>query len=224
MKAPSRLTAIASTAVVCFAATSVGNAIALAGAQELLVRPATGVTLSLLLLLGVEVWPGVLAGVFLAAITAHDPALVALATAAGIAIEAVVAARLLRRFAGLDRTLDTVRQAMGLVVLGAVASTTIGATTGVAGLCAGGVRPWAAFGQSWCSWWLGSAIGDLVVVPALLTWHAWLDAPRRRIVETALLLIGLALTSGAIFAGPFSAAASSRYSLDYIVFPFLIGA
>ena len=224
MKAPSRLTAIASTAVVCFAATSVGNAIALAGAQELLVRPATGVALSLLLLLGVEVWPGVLAGVFLAAITARDPALVALATAAGIALEAVVAARLLRRFAGLDRTLGTLRQAVGLVLLGAIASTTIGATIGVAGLCLSGVRPWAAFGQSWCSWWLGSAIGDLVVVPALLTWHAWLDAPRRRIVETALLLIGLALTSGAIFAGPFSAAASSRYSLDYFVFPFLIGA
>jgi integral membrane sensor domain MASE1 len=114
MKAYSRLTAIAPTAVVCFAATSFGSAIALAGAQESLVRPAPGVALSLLLLLGVEVWPGVLAGVFLAAITAREPALVALATAAGVALEAVVAARLLRRFAGLDQTFDTLRHAVGL--------------------------------------------------------------------------------------------------------------
>jgi diguanylate cyclase (GGDEF)-like protein/PAS domain S-box-containing protein len=224
MKASTRLTAIASTAVVCFAAASFGDAIASAGAQGSLVRPATGLAVSLLLLLGVEAWPGVLVGALFASFTARQPALLALITASGTTLEVIVAVRLLRRFAGLDRALDTVRQAIGLVVLGAFASTTIGATIGVAGLCISGARAWAAFGQSWCSWWLGSAIGDLVVVPALLTWHAWINAPRRRIAEAALLLIGLALASGAIFAEPFNAAASTRYSLDYIVFPFLIGA
>src|ERR1700761_5827369 len=122
MKAHSRLTSIASTAVVCFAATSLGDAIALAGTHELLVRPATGAAVSLLLLLGTEVWPGVLIGALLSATITREPAVVALAIASGTPLEAVVAARLLRRFAGLDHTLDTARQAMGLVVLGALAS------------------------------------------------------------------------------------------------------
>ena len=86
------------------------------------------------------------------------------------------------------------------------------------------MQPWTAFGPLWLTWWLGDAAGDLLIVPALLTWHAWRDAPRRRIGELALLLVGLAVTCAGVFAGPFRDAAAAHYSLEYIVFPFLIWA
>jgi diguanylate cyclase (GGDEF)-like protein/PAS domain S-box-containing protein len=136
----------------------------------------------------------------------------------------VVAARLLRRFARFEQTLDTLQHALGLVVFGAVASTVVGATVGVTSLCLGGVQPWTAFGPLWLTWWLGDAAGDLLMVPALLTWHAWRDAPRRRLGELGLLLVGLAVTCAAVFAGPFRDAAAAHSSLEYVVFPFLIWA
>src|SRR5262249_48866553 len=74
------------------------------------------------------------------------------------------------------------------------------------------------------NWWLGGAIGDLVIVPALLTWHSWRDAVHRRIGEATLLLIGLALSSAALLTEPVRAVAATYYSLGYLIFPFLIGA
>ncbi len=222
MKAPSRISALASTAVVCLVASKLGDAMAFAGAQAAFVRPANGVALALLLLFGPDLWPGILVGAFLANSTSSEPSLVAFAVAAGVTLEAVVAARLLRRFAGVDRTLDSVRHAIGLIVFGAAASTLVSATVGVTSLCISGARPWTEFGSSWLNWWLGAAIGDLVVVPALLTWHSWRDAMQRRIGEATLLLIGLAFASAAIFTEPVRSVASTYYSLEYLIFPFLI--
>ena len=224
MKAPSRVSTIASTAAVCLAAAKLSDAMTFAGADGAFMRLTTGLALALLLFLGLDVWPGILLGVFLAHVTASEPAVVAFVIAFGVTLEAVIGARVLRRFAGLGRSLDTVRHAIGLILLGATVSTMVGATIGVASLCAGGLRPWGEFGQSWVNWWLGGAIGDLVVVPALLTWHAWRDALHRRIGEATLLLTGLALTSAAIFTESVRAVATAYFSLGYVIFPFLIGA
>jgi hypothetical protein len=145
--------------------------------------------LSLLLLLGVEVWPGVLVGVFLAAITAREPALVALATAAGIALEALSPPGSFCRFAGLDRTLARCGRRWAWCC-SARSPVPRSARRLESQVCVS-----AAFDPGPRSVSRGAAGGlkrhrRSVVVPALLTWHAWLDAPRRRIVETALLLIG----------------------------------
>jgi diguanylate cyclase (GGDEF)-like protein/PAS domain S-box-containing protein len=224
MKAHSRITALASTAGVCFATATLGDALAFPDTHGAFVLPATGAALALLLLFGAELWPGILLGVLLAHITGGDGAAIAFAIASGVTLEAIIAERLLRRFAGLDRTLDAVRHAIGLILLAATASTIVGATIGVTTLCASGERPWAEFGQSWINWWLGGALGDLIVVPVLLTWHAWREALRRRVREATLLLASLAVVTVAIFTEPVRAAASTYYSLEYIIFPFLIGA
>jgi len=86
MKAPSRITALASTAVVCLVASKLGDAMAFAGAEAAFVRPATGVALALLLLFGPDLWPGILVGAFLANSTSSEPALVAFAIAAGVTL------------------------------------------------------------------------------------------------------------------------------------------
>jgi diguanylate cyclase (GGDEF)-like protein/PAS domain S-box-containing protein len=223
MKTPSRLAAIASIAVAYVASAQLGLAMAFTAEQVTLVWPA-GLALSALLLFGPLVWPGILLGSFLANLAAHQPIPVALAIAAGLTLEAAIATRLLRHFARIDQRLDTLRQALGLVAFGAVASTIVSATIGVASLCLGGLQSWAAFGRVWWAWWLGDATGVLLIVPAFLTWHAWRDAPRGRIAEAGLLLSGLALISAGAFAGLFRVGAAAQYPLEYIVFPFLIWA
>src|SRR3954451_15742485 len=152
MKTATRLAAISSIAVVYVAAAKFGLTMAFTAEQVSLVWPPTGLALSALLLFGLDLWPGILVGAFLANITSHEPTLVALTIAAGNTCEAVIAARLLRRFAGLEQTLDTFRQAVGLIVFGAAASTIASATVGVLSLCIGAVQPWTAFGTLWSTW------------------------------------------------------------------------
>lgn len=133
--------------------------------QGTLVWPPTGLSLAALLLFDLGVWPGVLLGAFVANITTHEPLFVAVCIATGNTLEAVLAAWVIRRVVGTGHAINWVRYAIGLVLVGAVVSTAISATIGVASLCAGGLQPWTAFKALWWTWWLGDAAGDLLIAP-----------------------------------------------------------
>ncbi|MBI3494095.1 MAG: MASE1 domain-containing protein [Acidobacteria bacterium] len=221
----SRLAAIILIAAVYLAAAKFGFTMAFTAEQVTLVWPPTGFALSVLLLFGRHQWPGILLGAFLANVTSHEPVIVAIAIAGGNTLEAVIATWLLRRCVQIGDSLDSVRHALGLVVFGALVSTTVSATIGMASLCLGGVQPWSTFGSLWWTWWLGDAAGDLLVAPAFLTWRAWRNLRRDgRAIEAGLLAIGLALTSAGVFGGRFTAGAAVYYGLEYTVFPLLIWA
>ena len=144
--------------------------------------------------------------------------------ATGNTLEAIAAAYLLRRFTGLGASLDRLRHALGLVVFGALLSTMLGATIGVMSLCISGTQPWSAYRQLWWTWWLGDAVGAMLVAPALLTLGAWPWLRRDgRAAEAAVLLLGLLSVSIAVFASSYAGNAP-HYTLEYTVFPFLIWA
>jgi diguanylate cyclase (GGDEF)-like protein/PAS domain S-box-containing protein len=225
MKIRSQPLGLVLIAATYFAAARFGLTMALTAEQVTLVWPPTGLALAILLLFGLEMWPGILVGAFLANVTSHEPVVVALAIAAGNTLEAVTAASLLRRYVQLGESLDTVRHALGLVLCGAVISTTISATIGMTSLCVGGVQPWSAFRPLWWTWWLGDAAGDLLIAPVLLTVRAWTPLPwNRRAAEAGVLALGLALTSAGIVSSHVTAGTGNQYGLEYTVFPFLIWA
>src|SRR5256885_15343863 len=87
-------------AALYFVAAKFGLTMAFTAEQVTLVWPPTGLALAALLLVGADVWPGIFVGAFLANITTHEPIAVALAIAAGNTLEAVIAASLMRRYAG----------------------------------------------------------------------------------------------------------------------------
>jgi diguanylate cyclase (GGDEF)-like protein/PAS domain S-box-containing protein len=223
MRSRSALVTIAVTAVVYVCAAKFGFTMAFTAEQVTLVWPPTGFALAILLGYGTGAWPGVFIGAFLANATAHEPLAIAACIATGNTLEAVVGAYLLRRYTGLGDSLDRLRHALGLVVFGALAGTTISATIGVASLCVAAIQPWTAYGQLWWTWWLGDAAGALLIAPALLTLGAWTRLRREgRVAEAAVLLAGLLTVSVMVFAGPF--AVRVHYPLEYTVFPFLIWA
>jgi signal transduction histidine kinase len=82
----------------------------------------------------------------------------------------VLASYALRRIPGFRYTFDRVKDVLGLVVLGAVGSTLLAASIGVSALMLGGLIAPANFPMAWAAWWLGDAIGVLVVAPLILTW------------------------------------------------------
>jgi integral membrane sensor domain MASE1 len=97
--------------------------------------------------------------------------------AAGNTLEAVAGAWLLRR-AGFDVALVRLRDILALALLAAVLSTTLSATIGVLSLGLGGLHPWTAFRSLWTTWWLGDAIGALLVTPFIhLDLPAFVDRP-----------------------------------------------
>lgn len=210
-------------AAIYVAAAKFGFTMAYTADQVTLVWPPTGLSLAALVILGVDAWPGVFLGAFIANVTNHEPALVALGIATGNTFEAVAAAFVVRRVVGTGHSTNWLRYALGLVVGGALVSTTVSATIGVTSLCAGGLRPWAAFRQLWWTWWMGDAASDLLVAPIVLTWTA---RPRfrswREAAEAVSLAAGLVAVSTLVFARPFASAGPQP--LEYVLFPFIIWA
>jgi integral membrane sensor domain MASE1 len=212
---------IVAITAVYFVAARLGFSLASMAEQVTTVWPPAGIALAAVLIFGYRVWPGILAGALLANLTASETVPVAAVIAVGNTLEAVAGAWLLRRLVGFDRSLERIRDVLGLVVLAAVASTMISATIGVTTLCAAGLQPWSAFRALWLDWWLGDALGDLLVAPALLTWPGWrrIRWPARRRMEAAAALACLVLVMAGIFGG--GVAAAAHHPLEYTIFPVL---
>src|SRR3982751_1547991 len=102
-----------------------------------LIWPPTGVSLAVLLLLGVRFWPAIFIGAVIANLMTGAPVLVALGIGCGNAGEALIAALLLRRVSGFSVTLETVRSVIALFLFGALLSTLVSATIGTTSLYLG---------------------------------------------------------------------------------------
>lgn len=166
-----------------------------------LVWAPTGVSLAALLLLGNRCWPGIAAGALLANYLTGAPLPVAVGIAAGNTLEALAGAYALRRIRGFRTSLDRLPDVLGLVILAALGSSMVSATIGVSSLLAGGVIQPSAFWMTWRAWWLGDAIGDLIVAPLLLTFPRRHEQrmPPRRLAEAVILGVLLALASVLLF-------------------------
>jgi signal transduction histidine kinase/CheY-like chemotaxis protein len=95
----------------------------------------------------------------------------------------------------------------------------VSATIGVAFLIAGGLYPASAAPSLWPVWWLGDALGGLIVAPLILVWSQGDRLWRTRgLVEPTAMLAGVILASGFVFFLPPS------FPAAYFVYPFLIWA
>lgn len=218
----SYLSRVGILAAIYFAAAKLGLLLAGMHGNVSLVWPPTGIALAALLLLGYRLWPGIALGAFL--INASTG--VGLETAGGIGIgntlEAVSGAYLLHRFTRFRNSLERVQDVLGLVAFSAALSTTVSATIGVTSLCLGGAAPWALYGSLWWQWWLGDAMGTLVVAPVLLTWgtHPRISWPPRQLAE-AMAVLGLLVLVSLIVFGLFTTHVT-HFPFAFAIFPFVI--
>lgn len=178
-----------------------------------LVWPPTGIALAAVLLFGARVWPGLVVGAFLVNVMTSAPLAVALATAVGNPLEALVGAYLLRRCVAFHHAMDRVRDVIGFVILAALLSTTLSSTVGVAAVYLTDAHRGASFGRLWLHWWLGDAMGDLVVAPFCLVWLSKpfplgragnlsdRTGPHRYAVEAVVWFLGIAAIAYLSFGG-----------------------
>ncbi len=222
MRRRGRRIALGLAVVVAYvAAAKLGFRLALVAEQVTTIWAPTGIGEAALILWGLALWPAVWAGAFIANITTHVPLWAAAGIATGNALESAAAAWVLRGLAGFDPAFRRVRDGLVFIGIGVAGATVPSATIGVSMLCAAGLQPWARFSDLWADWWLGDAIGALVVAPVLLTTLRPTAARvRGRVGETALW-VALAMAITAVVFGR-GGAAAGRLPLAFVVFPFVI--
>jgi len=158
-----------------------------------LVWPPAGIALAALLLWGPALWPGVAVGALLVNLWAGAPLLVAAGIATGNTVEALLGSWALRRIPGFRPSLERLRDVLGLVLLAAALSTTLSATVGVLSLFLGRIISVEQLSLTWSAWWMGDALGDLVVAPLVLVWasHPAVRPEPRNLQELAALAVAL---------------------------------
>jgi len=157
------------------------------------VWPAFGVALAAVLLCRSRIWVGIVSAAFLVAYSSPVPHIAAAGQAAGSTLAAVTGAYFLRRIAKFDLSLSRLRDAIGLIVLGAFGSAVVSASIGVTVLYAAHVQAYSGLGSAWLIYWLGDANGVLLVTPLVLAFPALLRIRARgHIAEFSALLLLLA--------------------------------
>ncbi|HSQ60975.1 MAG TPA: MASE1 domain-containing protein [Acidobacteriota bacterium] len=189
-------------AVAYFAAAKFGLALAVVHPSASAVWPPAGISVAAFLLLGPRVWPAIAIAAFAANVTTAGSPLTSAGIATGNTLEGLCGAWLVGRFAGGRLAFQSATGVFAFTGYAALASTVVSATIGVTSLSLGGFAPWAEFGPIWTTWWLGDAVGVLVVAPPILLW-ATSKPPRapRRVVEAAAVFLLFLVTAFLFFGG-----------------------
>ena len=210
-------------AVVYFLAGKLGLSLAFVNRSVSSVWPPSGISVAAILLLGYRVWPGIFLGAFLVNITNAGSVITCLGISTGNTLEAVTGAWLVSRFANGCYAFRKPRDVVKFAVLAGGLSTTVSAAIGVVSLAATGYAHWADYERTWITWWLGDAMGVILVTPPLILWASdWnLQRKPRKAIEALLLLLSLVLVSAVVF-GWWSK--GRNYPLEFLCIPVLLWA
>jgi len=217
-----RLLLLFGLAAVYFFAAKLGLRFAYINSSVTTVWPPAGIALAAFVLLGYRVWPAILGAAFLANVTTTGGALPSIGIAIGNTAEGLLGSYLVNRFARGGRVFDRVGDILRFTALAALVSTIVSASIGVSSLALGGLMSWADAPRVWLTWWLGDAVGDIVIAPALILWIGVKPAPRwnrAQFLEALALAAVTALVTFAMFGGLFP---SRHYPLTVLLWPVLI--
>lgn len=184
---------------------------------------ASGIALACVLLFGYRVWPGVwLGAALLEAALGSSPAVAALMGAGG-ALEALVAAALVRRCIGSSRTFERGEDAVEFVAIAGLSSAIAAtAAAGAAWALSPGPHPpaWA-----WWTRWQSDAMGIIVAAPVVLGWSAAAGETwsRRKILEISFLAVPMLAATYAVF-GDGLPGELPALPLTFVILPFVIWA
>jgi diguanylate cyclase (GGDEF)-like protein/PAS domain S-box-containing protein len=150
----------------------------------------SGIALAAMLLYGIRIWPGVLAGALLG-----NAALgwgLAAEIAVGSTLGAVIAAWLLRLFR-INEALPSNRDVF-LLLFAACFGSLVSALNGAVWLALNGNLPWNEYALALINWWMGDTLGVIMFTPQLLAWGkhkpmVWTLPMRREALLHLLLLV-----------------------------------
>lgn len=174
------------------AAAQVGFLLQFAGPVAAFVWLPAGTGITLLYLLGPQLWPAVVVGDLLVNDYATLPVGAGIGQSFGNLLEVLLAAILLRRLAAGGMPLGS-SVGVSKVVVVLIAATALSATVGLASLLLGHVVTLAAIPRLWRTWWLGDLCGSLLLVPLAIAWKPPPARLRfdRHMAEAAAVMLAL---------------------------------
>lgn len=197
-----------------------------------IVWPPTGLAIAVLVLAGPRLIPALFLGAIvttflavsnLASLSANlvPETLAILVIAIAYIAGPAAAAQLLRR-ARFDRNLASVRDVILFIILGAGLAPLGVAIIAPTALYAASMMQAASYTNALRAWWACNAMGALVVAPVILTCCSQFRPVRiGRTLMLALLLAGLGTASAAVFCDWLDLP-EQRYTITYVLFPFII--
>ena len=220
-----RILTLALLAAAYFLAAALGLRLAIVNPSASLVWPPTGIAIAAMLLLGARVWPAIFAGAFFVNLWTAGTVATSLGIATGNTLEAIAAVFLVTRFAGGRHAFTRTRFVLRFALLAAGLATMISATIGTTSLALGGFVPWPDYGAVWLTWWLGDAVGALVITPPVLLWRAQprIEWQQDQVIEVLMLFLCLLFATQFVFGGAFPSDIKN-YPLDFLCIPPLVWA
>jgi signal transduction histidine kinase/CHASE1-domain containing sensor protein len=131
------------------------------------VWPASGLAVALVRLFGRRMWPAIFLGALLPSVFGDNP-LVAIISATGSTVEGLVGGLIVHRLVGRYNENFILARVLG-IVLAALWATLIGTAVGISATFFFGGLTTDHLGEAWFTWWVGDALGILIVTPALFT-------------------------------------------------------
>lgn len=141
------------------------------------VWPAAGFALAMVLIHGRMVLPGIFLGAVIANLLITlwqgnafelQPLLLATMIAVGATLQSAITATLITRQRDRIIMLDDDRDIIRFVLLAGPVGSLISATNGTTQLCLFGLVHWSLWTSNWMIWWIGDAVGTLLVTPVVL--------------------------------------------------------
>lgn len=192
-----------------------------------LIWPPSGLAVAALLIGGLQLWPAVAIGAFFVNAATGVSWTVLPAITVGNTLEAIAAVYYLRK-CGFRTRLQRVVDVTLLCLIGVALSPIIAATVGVGSLWFAGILEPGSFLMTWGTWYLGDAIGILVLTPAILVWSGYVHQPKSwsRLMEAGALAISFLGVSIFAYFRLGEGADPATYFLvrPYSLFPFLVWA
>ncbi len=146
--------------------------LATVGGAAALVWPSSGIALAAVLALGKRVLPAVFFAELAVMQHLENDLLVGIPIALGDTLDAAAGAWLFRLLSGSSVRCDSLRHALSLIAVAAL-TPVLSATIAVTSLAVGeGLSP-DLFVATYRAWWVGNALGVLIVSPLLLSWGSF---------------------------------------------------
>ena len=152
-----------------------------------------GIALAALFLYGYRLWPVVMLAAFAVNLSIGAGFMVSLGIALGETLQALGVAYFLKKYTDFNPTLARLHDSLWLIAV-AFIGTLISPTVGAASVWLGGATGAGGAGALWSSWWIGGALGMLMVAPLVLK---WLSTPFFK--RTPLQYIELCAVVAAVF-------------------------
>lgn len=223
---------IAGLAIIYFIAGRLGTLLALPPGYSTAIFPASGFALFAILRYGYKIWPGILIGSFLlnGFISVLQQNLsfakfipIGISIGLGASGEALIGAYFLYRFTKSNDPFYKIRNIFVFIIFSSGISSLVSAICGTSTVIISGLTTWDKFNETFITWWLGDAIGILIVT-SLLILSSRLNVRHlrlKKIVEAVFLVISLIFVCKIVFS-PW--VGNTSYPLTFLPYPFLVWA